>query len=196
MIEASLFDKQGLPPPPWRTDRLVLRPFDADDALVAHRALDQDEEVWRYDPGFAPSLDERRANIVRYGVLRRQFGFGPSAAFLPGVAGQGPRFVGQGGLNPYIYDQPNGTRTVEFEVMYKLARPFWGHGYAEEIARFWIDYAFDEVRLPRLVVCPPKANRPSVRLLERLGATIEDDWLDPSSIIAVIEPPPSRPVRS
>lgn len=72
-----------------RPARLVLRPYRLDDAERARARFDQDPDVWRFDPGHAPSLDERRADIERYAALRRQFGFGPCAAFLakPG----GPR---------------------------------------------------------------------------------------------------------
>jgi RimJ/RimL family protein N-acetyltransferase len=185
----SLYRSAELPSPPWQTDRLVLRPYVESDTEVAHAALDRDEEIWRYDPGFAPTLEQRRAHIARFAILRRQFGFGPCAAFLrdeAALGGEGP-LVGQGGLNPYIYDQRDGSRTVEFEVMYKLAMPYWGQGYATEIARFWVHFAFEYVRLPRLLICPRKANTRSVAVVARLGATFKDDWLDKSYIIGRID---------
>ena len=183
----DLYEPSELPLPPWRTERLVLRPYEPEDAEAAHRALDLDEEVWRYDPGHSPTLRERQDNIARYAMLRRQFGFGPSAAFLSTPEGDVGPLVGQGGLNPYVFDHRDGSRTVEFEVMYKLARPYWGQGYATEIAQYWVRFAFEHVRLPRLYIGPERANVRSVRVLERLGARIEDDWLDPDSIIAAIE---------
>lgn len=192
-MPSTTYDADDLPPPPWRTARLVLRPYEPAEAEIAHAALDRDADVWRFDPGHAPNLDERGANIARYGVLRAQFGVAPSAAFLAMPDGMEGALVGQGGLNPYVYDHRDGSRTVEFEVMYKLARPFWGRGFATEIARFWAGFAFEHLRLPRLLICPAKANHGSVAVLERLGARFEDDWLDPETVIARLDNPAFEP---
>jgi RimJ/RimL family protein N-acetyltransferase len=183
------YNPAELPSPPWQSERLVLRPYVEGDAEEAHAAFDHNEEIWRYDPGYAPTLEQRRAHIARFAALGAQFGFGPCAAFLrDGTApcNEGP-LVGQGGLNPYIYDHRDGSRTVEFEVMYKLAAPYWGLGYATEIARFWVRFAFEHVRVSRLLVCPVKANTRSIAVLMRLGATFEDDWLDENNVIARID---------
>ena len=190
----TTYQRSELPGPPWRTERLLLRPYVESDAERAHAAFDHDEEVWRYDPGFAPTLEQRRAIIARFAILREQFGFGPCAAFLRDEAAPGHEgpLVGQGGLNPYIYDHLDGSRTVEFEVMYKLAAPYWDQGYATEIAGFWVRFAFEHVRLNRLLVCPVKANTRSVAVLRRLGAIFEDDWLDENNVIARIERPMAR----
>lgn len=175
-----------LPNAPWRTERLVLRPYRPSDAEMAHANLDTEEEIWKFDPGYPPTLEDRKANLARYNILDDQFGFGPCAAFL---SGSESTFIGQGGLNPYIYDYRDGSRGIEFEVMFKLARPYWGQGYATELAHFWVNFAFEHVRLSRLVVGPERKNVRSVRLLERLGARIEDDWLDPDCVLAFIERP-------
>ena len=70
--------------------------------------------------------------------------------------------------------------------MYKIARPFWRQGYAVEMARFWAGSAFRELRLARLVVCPSRENEGSLAVLQTLGATFEDDRLDPDCVIAKI----------
>ena len=182
-MQAQPYSFNLLPQPPFATKRLVLRPYTREDASTVHAVLDTDPEVWRFDPGYERSLDERREVIERFGLLCGQFGFGPCGAWS-----QDGAFVGQGGLNPYVYDHPDGTRTVEFEVMFKVARPFWRRGYATEIARFWTDFAFRHVRLPRLLVCPARDNAASIGVLRSLGATFEDDWLDPDTVIATIMP--------
>jgi len=168
---------------------LALRPYREADASVAFAAMDQDEEVWRWDPGYKPNISKRKDNIARYTALRQQFGFGPCAAFLATEKGDEGEFIGQGGLNPYIYDHRDGSRTVEFEVMYKLSRSFWGRGYATEIAAFWVRFAFEQLRLPQLYICPNKANINSLAVLERLGARMEDDWLDDETVIGLIRNP-------
>jgi RimJ/RimL family protein N-acetyltransferase len=179
------FDPDNLPKPPFLTDRLILRPFADHDAEQAHAALDTDEDVWTFDPGYAPSLDDRRRNLARYAMLREHFGFGPCGAWTKDGA-----FVGQGGLNPHIFVHRDGSRTVEFEVMYKLARPYWGQGYAKEIARFWVDFAFRQVGLGRLITCVDRDNAASVGVLRSVGARIEDDWLEDAMVVGTILPVP------
>lgn len=183
MVDAEPYSPKQLPQPPFETERLLLRPYAEENAVEVHRMLDLDPEVWRFDPGFERTLDQRREVIARYLMLRQQFGFGPCGAWLKdGI------LVGQGGLNPYVHDHRDGTRTVEFEVMFKVARPFWRRGVATEIARFWVDFAFTHVRLPRLLVCPARDNTASIGVLRALGATFEDDWLDAGTVIATILP--------
>jgi RimJ/RimL family protein N-acetyltransferase len=63
--------------------------------------------------------------------------------------------------------------------MYKLGRAYWGQGYATEASQAWVEYAFEIAVLRRLVVFPHQANIASVRVLEKLGFRIEDDWLEP-----------------
>ena len=183
-MQDKSYSAELLPEPPFRTERLILRPYTLEQAETVHATLDTDPEVWRFDPGYERSLEERREVIQRFTMLHEQFGFGPCGAWSHGGA-----LVGQGGLNPYVYDQVDGTRTVEFEVMFKVARPFWRQGYATELARFWVDFAFRQVRLPRLIVCPARDNVASIGVMRSLGATLQDDWLDPDTVIATILPP-------
>ena len=176
-----------IPRGPFETDRLLLRCYEEADAELVHRSLDLDPDIWRFDPGFERTLGDRKKVLSCYACLHAQFGFGPCGAFNK----EDGCFVGQGGLNPYIYDHRDGSRTVEFEVMYKVAKPFWRQGYALEIARFWVDFAFKEVRLPRLCTAPVRANIASVGVLAKLGCHFEDDWLDPETVIGILENPTS-----
>ncbi|MDX2264716.1 MAG: GNAT family N-acetyltransferase [Hyphomicrobiales bacterium] len=190
-MSAAPYNSDDLPPPPFITERLILRPYTLEDAETIHGALDSDAEVWRFDPCYERSLDERREIILLYRALWAHFGFGPCGAWTHDGG-----FVGQGGLNPYVYDQRDGTRTVEFEVMYKVARPFWRQGYATEIARFWVDYGFRHVRLPHLLTCPARDNVASIGVQRALGAMFEDDWLDDDVVIArLVNPGASPPMK-
>lgn len=173
------------PSGPYDTERLQLRPYGDQDVEVVHAALDLDREIWRFDPGFERSLEDRRGVIARFAMLHKQFGFGPCGAFRK----EDGRFIGQAGLNPYIYEHRDRSRTVEFEVMYKVARPFWRQGYACEMARFWVDFAFSKIRLPRLCTAAARANVGSVAVLRKLGCRIEDDWLEPETVIGILNSP-------
>ena len=167
------------------TERLVLRPYQVADAAQAHAIFDLHPEIWKHDPGYQRSLLQRRKVIARYEILHNQFGFGPCAAF----SREDGRLIGQGGLNPYMFRHKDGTQTAEFEVMYKIARPYWRQGFAIELARFWASFAFETVGLRRLITCPAKANPGSVAVLRALGCRIEDDWLEPDRVITILERP-------
>lgn len=180
-MDQQAYDPDILPQAPFRTKRLVLRPFVLDDAEKVHSALDLDPEVWRFDPGYAPTFDDRLRNFARYTMLQEHFGVCPCGAWL-----NSGEFVGQGGLNPHVFDHRDGSRSVEFEVMYKIARPYWGQGYAKEIAHFWVDFAFTYIRLPRLINCVDRDNVASVSVLQALGATLEDDWLEEGTVIGTL----------
>jgi RimJ/RimL family protein N-acetyltransferase len=177
------YSPASLPEPPYQTERLRLRPLEVADALMVHDALDLNPEVWRFDPGFAMTLDDREWLITRDEALYEHFGFAPFGAFrkADGV------FIGMSGLNPYVFDNRDGSRAVEFEVMFKLSRPFWKQGFATELASFWVGFAFEHVKLKRLITCPARENVASLAVLRRLGATFEDDWLDGETVIATIE---------
>lgn len=181
----ELYDPDALPAPPYETARLLLRPLTEADAEAAHAALDVAPEMWRFDPGHPRSLEDRREVIRAYGTMRDLLGFAPCGAFLKETG----EIAGLGGLNPYVYDHRDGSRTIEVEVMFRIALPFQGRGLATETSRFWVAFAFDVLRLPVLRIGPDRDNAASVAVLRKLGARIEDDWLDPDSVIATIEAP-------
>jgi len=62
---------------------------------------------------------------------------------------------------------------AEIELGWTLARDYWGHGYATEAAHLARDWAWNELRLPRLVSVIQHGNDRSVRLAEKLGGRRE-----------------------
>jgi RimJ/RimL family protein N-acetyltransferase len=71
------------------------------------------------------------------------------------------RLAGFGGLWPF--------REPELELLYGVAEPLWGRGYAGEMARAVIGYCFDTLALPVIRASTDVANAASVRVLEKLG---------------------------
>ena len=58
------------------TERLRLRPLTLDDAEELHQLCDIDPEVWQFDPGHEPSLDERTKLVVQRIQQYQTYGFG------------------------------------------------------------------------------------------------------------------------
>lgn len=71
--------------------------------------------------------------------------------------------------------------TPTVEVGWRLARPFWGHGYATEGARAGLAYAFGQLGLQEVVSFTTVANARSRRVMERLSMTHDpaDDFDHP-----------------
>ena len=56
-----------------------------------------------------------------------------------------------------------------------MARSYWGRGYATEAAQAVRDYAFNRLRLPRLIAMIDPQNIASIRVAEKLGMYYEKD---------------------
>lgn len=63
------------------------------------------------------------------------------------------------------------------EIGYLLSRDYWGKGYMTEAATLTLRYAFDTLRLRRLVAFADIENRGSRRVLEKLGMSATgNEW--------------------
>lgn len=144
--------------PQLETDRLLLRPF-RDTDIDAYAAMCADPEVMRYVGDRGPLCRDdawrQMAMLVGHWHLR---GFGMWAVEERATQ----TFIGRVGLH-----FPDGW--PDREVAWALARPYWGKGYALEAARAVLAQAFGLLQWPRAVSLIDPANRPSIRLAERLG---------------------------
>jgi RimJ/RimL family protein N-acetyltransferase len=68
--------------------------------------------------------------------------------------------------------QPMGT-TADVEIGWWLKPAHWGCGLATEAGRAALDVAFTRFELPRVVAIAHPDNRPSIRVMERLGLVFE-----------------------
>lgn len=148
-----------------QTPRLILRRFRADDAAAMQRVFG-DAEVMRFGSGAkSPQwvcawLDECAQNFERRG-------YGQFAVVLRDA----DEVIGFCGLN--YYADVDGR--AEVEVGYRLARAWWGRGYATEAAAAVRDYAFATLRLPRLIALIDPDNAASIRVAEKIGMWYEKD---------------------
>lgn len=157
------------------TGRLALRPAGHDDldALVelygdpevmrwigaggpwpreqAERAFAETPRHWRVD-GFGHLVVERREDGAFLGEVDL-LPWDPATWTIGFAAEIGP--------------------TAEIEIGWTLARAHWGRGYATEAALAVRDWAFGELRLPRLVSVVHPENTASIRVAEKLGGVLE-----------------------
>ena len=179
------------------TERLILRPFTLEDVEAAHALLDVHPDVWRFDPGFARSLEQRRqvlvGRIAEYETDLGRTGIGLRAL----VSRQSGRLIGYAGLQVWLGRGPlaphDGPYTsLEVELYYKLGREHWGQGFATESGQAVLRLAFEEVGLRRIATVTSRQNVRSIALLRRLGAEIVDSPVDADQVIGLIRNPSTR----
>jgi RimJ/RimL family protein N-acetyltransferase len=142
------------------TPRLRLRQWRAEDR-PPFAAMNADPEVMAFFP--APlSIEASDALADRLARELEGRGYGLWAVE---ARDQAP-FLGFVGLQPVGFDAPF---TPAVEIGWRLARPFWGHGYATEAAAAVLDRAFGPLGLDQVVSFASAGNRRSVAVMVRLG---------------------------
>jgi RimJ/RimL family protein N-acetyltransferase len=148
------------------TDRLVLRPFSADDADLLIE-LDSDPAVMRYLSGGEATAPEVVRERVLPGLLaaygRWDGRFGVFAAYEK----DGDAFIGWFCLRP----EPGGPLD-EVELGYRLRQEAWGKGYATEGSRALLDKAFSELEVRVVWGATMTVNRASQKVMEKVGMSV------------------------
>jgi RimJ/RimL family protein N-acetyltransferase len=143
--------------------RVLLRQW-RDDDRGPYAAINADPEVMRY-LGDLRSREESDGFIDWASGLIAKRGWGLWAVEVV----DGPPLIGVVGLNE--------THAIPgaIEVSWKLAREYWGQGYATEAAREAVRFGFEQLGLDEIVSMTVPANLPSRRVMERLGMTHDPD---------------------
>jgi [ribosomal protein S5]-alanine N-acetyltransferase len=145
------------------TERLILRQFHIFDGESMNRVFG-DPEVMHYGPG------TQTQSWVRDWLRDRmeddqKLGFGPWAVVEKALS----TVIGYAGLFhfPEIDGQP------EIEAGYRLARLYWGYGYATEAVSAIREYAFNVLCLPRLIAIIDPQNTASINVAKKVGMHYE-----------------------
>lgn len=146
------------------TERLILRPLTPGD-LDALAEINSDPPVMRYIGDGQPASREHTAERLNFLVEHgRQYGFGAWAVWHK----QSLSLIGFVALIHL-------DGTTEVEVGYRLARDYWGKGFATEAARASLRHGFQDLALDRIVAVVQPENIASQRVLEKLGLKYEKD---------------------
>ncbi|PSU35811.1 GNAT family N-acetyltransferase [Photobacterium lutimaris] len=147
---------------PLETDRLILRQWKIDDS-PDYAKLNADPTVMQYFPGVL-SLQESNAQAARITQLIAENGWGFWAAELKSTR----KFIGFVGL--HRQDEHSGIPNAPFvEIGWRLAKEYWGNGYAPEAARKALQYAFEQLRVPSVYAFTSLPNTPSQRVMSKIG---------------------------
>jgi RimJ/RimL family protein N-acetyltransferase len=155
------------------TDRLLLRPFTAND-LDDLYAIQSGPEVVRYLRWDVRSRDEVRAVLQRKAEqthLTEEGDLLSLAIVLPGAAGTRTGAIGEVSLWWHSREHRQG------EIGFVLHPAFHGHGYAAEAARAVLSCAFGAAGLHRVYGRADARNAASAALMRRLGMRQEAHFI-------------------
>jgi RimJ/RimL family protein N-acetyltransferase len=185
--------------PLFETDRLLIRPFTLDDLEALHRILDF-ELMWSGEPLTREDRQEvLEGNIAAYGL-------DVPCGWRAVVGKAGHPLMGMVRLNVELLTpdvralcaSPGEERvgpfnTMEYYLGYALSPAHWGRGYATEAARAMMEFAFGEMKLPRILAETSEANIRSQSVMRRLGMRLvpapRPGW--PDRIVGLVENRPS-----
>ncbi|MBI1880421.1 MAG: GNAT family N-acetyltransferase [Chloroflexi bacterium] len=172
--------------PILEADRLQVRPFTLDDLVAIHQILDVELDKVDVHTSGAKALRERKRWLEWTLLGYEQFAqlyqppYGDRAVVLK-AAGQ---VIGAVGYAPCLdaFDQlphfsatptPGRPASTEFGLYYAISPAFQGQGYATEAARALIVYAFNQLRLKRVVATTTYDNVASIGVMRKLGMRVE-----------------------
>jgi len=148
-----------------KTKRLILRHFQHQD-IDAIMFVFGDAEVMNHGDGVQSKeqVEQWMENTI---YSYKVFGFGPYAVVLASTQ----TLIGYCGLFhfPDIDGQP------EVEIGYRLAKQYWGQGFATEAALAVREYAFKTLEIGRVVALIEPSNTASIRVATKLGMSYEKD---------------------
>lgn len=143
------------------TERLRFRPITPADA-EAMVELNSDFEVVQYTGDVAfESVGAAREFLAERLEVYYKYNRGRLIAELKSTG----EIIGWAGLK-YIPEED------VTDVGYRFYKKFWGHGYATESAKAFIDHGFNALGLDRIVAHARKENAASLRVLEKCGMKI------------------------
>jgi ribosomal-protein-alanine N-acetyltransferase len=139
------------------TDRLAIRNFSVEDSEALHRMICQYEksEYARYDHQWPTSIEE---------IMEVAAWFATGESYLAVCLRSTGEFIGFVSLNKESRDDLR-----EYNLGYCFDFNYHSEGYASEACKAVINYAFDHMHADRIITGTAADNKPSCRLLERLG---------------------------
>lgn len=153
----------------FSTERLRLRQWNAHDR-VPFAALNADPHVMEYFPSVLDhAASDAMADRIETGIRER--GWGLWAAELKSTG----EFIGFVGLSIPLAPFPY---LPCVEIGWRLARHFWGHGYASEGANAALDVGFGQLGLEEILSFTALSNARSRAVMARIGMTDHGETFD------------------
>lgn len=144
------------------TERLYLREYVEDDFSALHEIFSDSETMSFYPSSFTD--EQTRIWITRNQARYRNDGHGLWAVCLK----EDNQVIGDCGL---VTQNINGLNEVE--IGYHINKRYWSQGYATEAAVRCKEYAFNDLRLKKVISIIDSNNHQSIRVAEKVGLELE-----------------------
>lgn len=145
------------------TERLVLTNFNKDDAESFYRILCQDE-ILKYLP--EEKMTEREVEeLVDWFILCYSTNKKDDIRKFTVVVRlkKSNELIGWTGLGPLDFDES------EIELYFGISKDHWNRGYGTEASKKILEFGLNEVELEKIVAVVKSQNKPSIRVIEKLG---------------------------
>ena len=143
-----------------QSNRLKLRQW-KDSDLITFAKLSADQEVMRFYPStLNKNESDDLACKIKGLIAKRGWGFWAVEELKT------EKFIGFVGLHEPTYDLPV---TPCVEIGWRLAKEYWGKGYATEASNISLDFAFNKLNLDKIYSFTSVANIKSRAVMERIG---------------------------
>ncbi|MFY9662853.1 MAG: GNAT family N-acetyltransferase [Candidatus Cybelea sp.] len=139
------------------TERLYQRAWRAEDAGAVF-AMYAKPQVMTWIPGGVWDRDQTERFVARMIELEEQQGF----CIYPVLRKEDDRIIGHCGLNHL-------ERSPEIELAYLFDEPYWGQGFATEIAGGVLERALQTGDFERIVAVAFPENVRSIAVMKRIG---------------------------
>jgi RimJ/RimL family protein N-acetyltransferase len=153
------------------TKRLILRDIlPTDDAGILE--LDSDPEVHRYLGGNPIKTIEEARNAIDY--IRGQYernGIGRWAIIEKATG----NFTGWGGIK-FVNDETINCLRDFYDIGYRFIKKYWGKGYATEVARASVAYAWNDLKLSKIYSWSDAGNKASHTVLRKAGFRMLEEF--------------------
>lgn len=145
------------------TERLYFRQFTIEDA-DAYLPLLSDPDVIRYTGETPHTTLEATREVLLTRPIRDYavHGYGRMACIEKSTG----RLIGFSGLK-FLED------LQEVDIGYRFLPDCWGKGYATESAKAFIEHAYNELRIPRIIGLAQLENTASAIVLQKIGLSFE-----------------------
>lgn len=142
------------------TERLILRTYKLDDLETVYLLCSDPDVTHFFSAEFSVKREDVLASLPRRAERWRTQGFGQFGVFEK----ETEKLIGYCGMQ-YLED------TSEVEIYYGLFKEHWQKGLATEAALAVLRFAFEQLKLPKIVAVTHPENFSSHKVLHKLGMT-------------------------
>ena len=142
----------------------------SDDEGILH--LDSDPDVHRYLGGKPiKTIEEARSGINYICGQYERNGIGRWAVIEKATED----FIGWGGIK-FVNDDVINGRSDFHDIGYRFIKKYWGKGYATEVAKASVHYAWNDLKLPKIYSWSDAGNKASHKVLQKAGFRLLEEF--------------------